>query len=425
MQAAIPEKRRHRIPIFTAMVALFCSAFGQVGLAQQGPAPVVVAPVVERKIAAEQELIGTVVPLRTSVVGSAVDGRVIEFLVNEGDPVQQGQPLAQLLTGTLEIEIAMARAELDLREQELAELENGSRPGEIEAAHARMQAADARSKYAVAKLDRTESLFRQSRAATEDELQLARADKLHAEQNHREAMASYELVKAGPRQEKIDQAKARMKMQQEQVRHLEDRLEKHTIRAPFDGYVTSEGTEVGQWIQSAEVVAEVIELDPAEVLVNLPETAAVYVALGMPARVELDALPGQTFSGEVARLVPKADYRSRTFPVKVRVENPLQNGVHVLKAGMLARVRMATGGQRQAMMVPKDALVLGGASPTVYVVDAASQGSRQGKVRQVPVESGIAEGNLIQVSGALQPGQRVVIKGNERLKQGQEVRVLD
>ncbi len=95
------------------------------------PAPVVVAPVVERTIAGAQSFVGTVVPRYTAVIGTAVAGRIVDIFVEEGDQVTARQPLAKLLTETIELEIVAAKAELDLRQQELLELTNGTRPEEL------------------------------------------------------------------------------------------------------------------------------------------------------------------------------------------------------------------------------------------------------------------------------------------------------
>jgi hypothetical protein len=105
----------------------------------------------------------------------------------------------------------------------------------------------------------------------------------------------------------------------------------------------------------------------------------------------------------------------------VRVKNEITEDGPRLKSGMYARVLLPTGERQMATLVNKDALVLGGPQPIVFVVDAAAA-AKQGKVRPVPVKLGTAKENFIQVIGALQPGQIVVVQGNERLQPGQDVR---
>ena len=120
----------------------------------RGPSPVVVAPVIEREVASFRSFIANVNPNRQSTIGSAVDGRVVEYLIKAGQRVEKDEPLAKLRTGTIEIEIAGAKAQLELVKAELLELKNGSRPEEIALDQAKAEAAVAADKYAQAKLQR-------------------------------------------------------------------------------------------------------------------------------------------------------------------------------------------------------------------------------------------------------------------------------
>jgi hypothetical protein len=90
---------------------------------------------------------------------------------------------------------------------------------------------------------------------------------------------------------------------------------------------------------------------------------------------------------------------------------------------MYARVMLPTGQKQLAMLVSKDALVLGGAEPVIFIVNLASADAKQGKVQSVPVQLGLSEGSMIQVRGALQAGQLVAVQGNERLFPGQDVKI--
>jgi RND family efflux transporter MFP subunit len=411
------------LPLFAAaIVAVFCSP----GLspAQFGPAPVAVAPVVQRHVAVGQTFVGTVMPLKKVVIGSAVDGRVVEFLVNEGDRVTKGQPLARLLTETIRLELAAAEAEGELRKQELAELENGSRPQEIQQALAKMLAAKATWAFTKARSQRAKALYdsRAGRAVSEEILEQTVAAAQKDEQSYEEAKAAHELVVAGPRTEKIDQAKARLLVQEAVVEKLQDQIKKHTLIARFDGYVTAEYTEVGAWVSRGDPVAEVVALDQVDVQAAVLEDHVPHVQVGSDVRVQLPSLADRLFTGKVVLVVPQADLRSRTFPVKVRVENVISADGPLLKSGMLARVVLPTGKPQEALLVPKDALVLGGREgPVVFVFQSHTDKNKKGKVRPAVVQLGVADGTWIQVRGLLQAGQRVVVQGNERLRPGQEV----
>ena len=212
-------------------------------------------------------------------------------------------------------------------------------------------------------------------------------------------------------------------MQQALVSKLVDQKQKHTMVSRFDGYVTAKRTELGKWVTKGDAVVEVLALDTVEINAYVPEADIPYVRIGEDVHVVIPALPNALFSGRVALVIPDADARSRTFPVKVRVENPPGSDGPLLKAGMSARVTLPTGPIQNGMLVPKDALVLGGPQPTVFVVDAASEGSLDGKARPVAVSLGVPSGSWIQVTGSLKPGEKVVVRGNERLRPGQDVSI--
>jgi HlyD family secretion protein len=391
----------------------------------QGPgaAPkVVVAPVVRRNVQMQQNFVGSVIPARQSEIGSAVDGRVVEFPVQQGDFVQKDQKLCQLLTGLLEIEKRLAEAERDLRKHELLEMERGMRPEEVERARAQLASRKALADYAKSRVQRLQRLVQQG-TVTEDEIQDAVSRSEQTEQLFQEAKADHDMAVKGHRQEKIAQAKARLLMAEEAVNRIEDQLGKHTIRAPFNGYVVHEYTEVGAWVAKAGLVAKVVELDEVEIECNVLEDHIPYLAEGMPVPVEINSLK-ETFPGQIYRIVPQADLRSRNFPVKVRVKNRIDaNRLPLIKAGMFARVALPVGGQKQeALLVPKDSLVLGGqAGRMVWVVDGNEEG---GKVRPVPVQEGASFDTWTQAKGQLNEGDLVVAEGNERLQPGQPVQIV-
>ncbi len=416
------------------LVVAYCAA----SVAQMPPAQVLVAEVQQRELAAGYTFVGTVTPLRTSTVGSPVDGRVIELMVREGDAVNKGDALAQLRTRQLEIRLAAAKAELELRMQELAELKE-SLPAEIEQARARMLIAKATRDFTAARLRRTQTLFAR-KVTSEDDLQEVRSAAQGAEHKYVEDTSAWKLAVA-TQEEKIGQARARMVSAEEEVHRLEDEITEHTIEAPFDGYVTAEHTEVGQWIAQGAAVVDVIEIGSVDVEVFVLESYVPRLKVGMTARVTIGALPGQSWTAPVSAIVPQADIRSRSFPVKVRLENRDGPNGPLFKPGMFARVTLPLGEKGLVLLVPKDALVLGGERPTVYAVaplpngPAPGGGPSTGKTspgplpdgvaRMVTVELGTAVDGLIEVRGELSPGERVVVEGNERLFPGQPVSIVD
>lgn len=408
---------------------LLCIANFAVGrlLFAQDIKPVVVATVIEADVRAGQRVVGTVKPLRTSRIGSALDGRVLQFLVDEGQMIRKGQTLAQLRTKTLEIEQAAATAELQLALSRLSELENGSRPEDIAEADAIMQAARAAAKNADSRLERMESLARGSASSLgelDDAKERADAARFALKANQ----ALLQRIQEGPRKETIAQAEAQVELQKQKLELIKDRLKKSTIIAPFDGFVSAEFTEEGAWINRGDPVVEIIQMDEVEILA--PVTAEMVVGLrnGDVIRIEFPEIPNQILTGKVDRIVPVAAAQARTYPVYLRLKNKFENETPMLLAGMLARVDIPVGQRKKYPLVPKDALVLNGNDRSVFVVEYdkndSSSKSATGLVRKVPVELGVALDDRIQVIGEIQAGDFVVVEGNERLVPNSQVKIV-
>jgi RND family efflux transporter MFP subunit len=392
--------------------------------AAQRPAPLIAAaPVVEREVAAAQTFVATVRPTRMVTIGSAASGRVFKYDLEEGDRVEEMQPIAELLTETISSEIKAAEADWKLRQSELEELVNGTRPEELDQARARMQAAEARLEYATTHRDRVEQLFRQggSSVAERDEAVTLYTAAMN---EFAEAKAAYDLAELGPRKEKIAQAEAAAEMQAAVVEKLTDQKRKHTVIARFNGFITKKLTEVGAWVNTGDPVAEVAELDSVDVEAFVTEKQVPNIFVGMSVDVVVPALGAEPFEGVVHQIIPQADVRTRTFPVRVRVKNQISDGTPRIKAGMLARAKLPIGPPQQSKLVPKDALVFRGENTSLLAITPDENDPKKGTVRPVPVELGVSQGQQIQVIGGVEAGELVVVEGNERLRPGQNV-VID
>ncbi|QDV47796.1 Multidrug resistance protein MdtA precursor [Stieleria neptunia] len=403
------------------------------GISDQAPLqPVMACRVRTGESKSAYQLLGTVTPSRTTTIGYSLPGRLRTLHAKRGDRLAAGDAVADLQTDVIQIEIAAAKAELRLVEHQLAELEAGSRDEDIAEAEARKEAAGAIARRSASQLARMSKLV-QSKAASIEELDVATAEADSSRQLLQAATIAHARLVSGPRVEQVAQAQARVDLQREQVRLLEDRLKKHTLIAPFDGYVTAEYTEAGAWITAGDPVVDLIDLDTVRVEVAVPAAQVVSLRPGQTIHVEFDARPGELLLGQLERIVPAADTRSRTFPVLVRIKNRIDDGIPLLMSGMVVRMDLPIGPETEQTFVPTDAIVLDGIGQSVFVVDvgrAASAGgesaggeSQSAVVRKVPVKLGVAQGDWIAVSGEVDADAIVVTRGNERLAAGQSVEV--
>jgi RND family efflux transporter MFP subunit len=314
--------------------------------------------VVEHRVRGTIALPGSVESRRSSVVAAEVRGLVVAMEVQEGDRVEERQPLARLRTIFLELELRAAE-------------------GRLKEARARLQLAES-------KLGRTSKLFEESIISQDEQ------DDAHS------AYTAW--------QGRVEQTEA-------EIASLEVALDRCIIRAPFAGTVVSERTDVGQWINEGGPVVEMVAPGELEVRMETPERYYDQIRRGVPADVRFAALPGIGLEGRVSRVIPRADAQSRSFPVKVVIPNPDGR----VAVGMLAEVSVPAGRAYDALLVPKDALVRRGGGEIVFRINGDDT------VEPVPIESRQGVGAWIVVSGPLAAGDRVVVRGNERLVPGQPV----
>jgi len=399
-----------------ALTATSADAQQPKGKAGGPPAPkVLVTPARADVVAEPRSFVGSVKPIRRSLIGSAAAGRVEEYLINEGDLVKAGQPIALLRRGIIKAEVDAARATLVMRQAELSEMEK-SYQDEVDQAQSKLLHAQAEYNFRMGKLQRSKSLGTSvSRELYEEDSTLASK----AEAGVHEHQAAVRMLTQGARQMKTEQARARVAAQQAELQRLEEQFERHTMKAPFNGWVSAEHTEIGQWVMQGDPVAEIVELNEVDVEIAVVEDFIANLHTSVEGPVDIPALPQEKFVGRVAIINPQADTRSHTFPVKIRIQNRLENDQPVLKAGMFARVTLSVGKPTPCVLVPKDAVVLGGPSPMVLI---AQNTGEKTVVRPAPVTLGPAQGTWIAVFGELKEGDPVIVEGNERVRPGQDIR---
>ena len=192
-----------------------------------------------------------------------------------------------------------------------------------------------------------------------------------------------------------------------QVQQLEIELNKKTIRAPFDGVVIKRQVDRGEWISEGETVAVIGKDDMIDIVAEVPERFIQYVENGMRVSVMAN---GRNLSGTVIAIVPRADIATRTFPVKIRTANE-----YSLIEGMSARVVLPTARGRQTLIVPRDAIISKFGQNVVFAISDS-------KAKMMPTQIVGYDGLNVGVeSKGLNNGMLVVVEGNERLRNGQDV----
>ncbi|MCF6361902.1 MAG: efflux RND transporter periplasmic adaptor subunit [Gammaproteobacteria bacterium] len=188
-----------------------------------------------------------------------------------------------------------------------------------------------------------------------------------------------------------------------------EQLRRHQLRAPFTAVVVERRKRGGEWVSTGDTLLRLVDTSALEVQASAPLSARRFVRPGDHLSVSSD---DGSVSGRVRALVPAADARSHRLDLRVTLVGD------DLIVGQPLRVAIPRARAREVLAVPRDALLLRGQGAAVFRINDDNQAER------VAVTLGIASGDMIAVSGDLQPGDRVVIRGGERLRPGMAVQIL-
>jgi membrane fusion protein (multidrug efflux system) len=185
----------------------------------------------------------------------------------------------------------------------------------------------------------------------------------------------------------------------------------YSVAAPWDGVVSKVLVKDGDFVAPRAPLVEMYDPDSLVIRLAVPEAQSTMVLKGMPVKVQLDAYPGKTFEGKVSLVYPDLDTRMRTRTAEVKLDYPV-----ALIPGMFARLQVVMETVAEAVAVPGDAvLVLPNGSKVAYVL-------KDGKAQRRVVKTGLEAGGQVQIVSGVQPGETVVTAGNEKLKDGMEVK---
>ena len=198
---------------------------------------------------------------------------------------------------------------------------------------------------------------------------------------------------------------------------LEARLARTTVRAPIRGILNDRFVEVGAMVQPGTAVARIVQADTIRIMAGVPERYAPYVSAGAEAFVSFDVLPEEVFPGSIIYAGVAVDPDARTFPVELTLPNP--GGT--IKPGMVADVSVTRGELADAVVVPRQALVSMEDGQVVFVVEEIG-GETVAAARGVEVAA--SQGNDVVIGSGLEPGDRLVVVGQQGLTGGDRVRVV-
>ena len=387
--------------------------------------PVSTGVAVNREVPASFDETGGLVADESSNIAPSVAGRVVATPVDAGTFVRKGQVIAELDHRDAELRLRQAQAQLE--EATIAVHQAQVRVGltsktfdpnnvpEVAATRANYESSQAQEKLAAANAQRYANLVETgdvSRSAFEQ----ARTQQETAEAQANAARQQYEGALNGARQnyQAISSAQSSLDGMHAQVAQAEKAVADTTIRAPFDGFLTSRPVAIGEYVALTNTIATVVSISSLRLQMQAAEQNASRVHLGMTVLANVPAYPGRDFSGVVSVVNASVDPNSRAFLLEARLQNPDA----ALKPGMFATARVLLPGGERAVFVPQNAVIRDKTTDSyqVWVIQS-------GKAQLHVVSIGRAEGGSVRILTGLAGGETVATTNQLALYDGAPVQV--
>lgn len=315
---------------------------------------------------------GTVHARETAILSAQVVGRIQQVLVREGDAVRAGQTLVV-------IDDAALRASMDQAQ------------AGVKAAQSEQAAAETDAKLAASTLQRYRQLESEKSVSPQEMDEVA--------QRAAAASSRLEAVRS-----QADAARA-----QETGAHT--MLGYTRLVAPFAGVVTARMADPGTLASPGVPLLQVDQAGPLQLQATVDESAIAAVRKGMKVHVAINGASSANMAGVVAEIDPAADPNSHSFTIEINLPSSSQ-----LRAGMYGTAEFANG-DRQAIVIPRSAVVVRGSLVCAYVLDA------QGIARLRYLTLGAAQGNLVEVLSGVSPGEQLVDIPSDRDLAGKRIEV--
>jgi RND family efflux transporter MFP subunit len=354
------------------------------------PMPVEFAEVKRAPVAEQILVVGNLIGAATVQVVPRVNGRLASVAVKLGDSVHRGQMIAKV--EDLEIQEQVRQAEAAYKVSE---------------ATIRQRKADLT--LATTNLERSKSLYERQ---------------LLPQQTYDDTKARYDAAVA-----QTDLAGAQFEQAKARLDELKITLANTIIVSPVDGFVGKRFLDPGASVGPNLPVASVVDIRTVRMVANLIEKDSKRVPAGTSAAVEVDAFPGEKFAGRVSRVAPVFDPATRTAEMEIEIPN----SGYRLKPGMYARVQLTVDSKANALTVPRNALVEIDGKPGVFIAQSApaaqgQPGQAQGQqappaltAKFLPVQTGIRDGEHVEITSGIQDGARVITTGAGALKDGDRI----
>jgi membrane fusion protein, multidrug efflux system len=211
-------------------------------------------------------------------------------------------------------------------------------------------------------------------------------------------------------QEELDRSLTERTVAAGDLRQVRVEYERGFLKSPISGMINHLYVDEGEFIDRGKPMFDLVNVDKIKINVNVPELDVRYLHKGQETQVMVDAFPERPLRGSVDFVSFKADPATKTFKVRVLIDNPDHN----IRPGMIARVSFLRRVIPDALVAPLFALVDKGGERLLFI-------EKNGTVHARTVSIGIIEGDRVQITKGLNPGDRLIVTGQTEVEEGMRV----
>jgi membrane fusion protein (multidrug efflux system) len=213
-------------------------------------------------------------------------------------------------------------------------------------------------------------------------------------------------------QEELDKSQTERTLAKANFRQMQIEYERGFLKAPLTGLVNHLFVDEGEFVDKGKPFADLVNVDKIKINANVPELDVRYLKVDQKTMVRVDAFPDRELLGAIDFVAYKADPATKTFHVKVIVDNP----AHDIRPGMIARVAFLRRVIPDALAAPLFSIVDKGGERILFV-------EKDGVAHGRTISIGVIEGDKIQITQGLQPGDNLIVVGQKEVEEGMRVQV--
>lgn len=390
---------------------------------------VTTAQAVVRQIPTYFEATGNLAGDAQTDVAPVIGGKIVEVNFDVGSYVEKGSVLVRLDDRDARLRLEQAEAQVEQQKKAVntaiaglrqAQVRLGLKDGETFDIETFSQVKSTRANLVLAEkeLARAERLF-----ATEDvsrsflDQRRAQRDALIGQLDEARSNAAVAVRAINSAEAQVAAARSGIATAETQVDQARKTLTDTVIRAPISGYVSERVADLGEFVTPNAPntkVATIVRTSTLRLKIDVPEQSIGKVSTGQGISLQVSAYPDRSFAGTVARILPSLNVAARTLTVEAEVPN----GDGLLKPGQFATVRITQSKAENAVMVPAAAVRSEGDISRVFIV-------RDGAAREQLVQTGLLEGEMIQIKQGVTEGDLVATSGIGELSDGVLVRQMN